>query len=64
MKAEDKVKEPSWWANYKKANPKDKDEYNPKVHCCKRFWKDWCDCIKEVTKKWKKDKKMYKKYKL
>ena len=46
MKEEEKVKEPYWWADYKKANPKDKDEYNPRFHCCKRFWKDWCDCMK------------------
>jgi hypothetical protein len=41
-----KIKEPFWWANYKKANPRNKEEYNPRVHCCKRFWKDWCDCMK------------------
>jgi hypothetical protein len=37
---------PKWWEDYKKENPTDKDEYNPSKHCCRRFWKDFCDCIK------------------
>ena len=37
---------PEWWHQYKKANPDDKDEYNKQKHCCPRFWKDFCDCVK------------------
>jgi len=37
---------PKWWEEYKKENPTDTDEYNPSKHCCRRFWKDFCDCIK------------------
>lgn len=37
---------PKWWHEYKRANPSDKDDYNPKKHCCSRFWKDWCNCMK------------------
>lgn len=39
-------KKPYWWEQYKKMNPNNKEEYNPKKHCCSRFWKDWCDCMK------------------
>ena len=44
---------PSWWTG-------DKEDYDPRKHCCARYHKDWCDCIKEVTKKWKKDKQRWK----
>lgn len=37
---------PEWWKYYKEANPSDKDEYDPQKHCCERFWKDWCNCMK------------------
>jgi len=40
-----KMEEPYWWVNYKEANPKNKEDYNPKVHCCSRFWKDFCNCV-------------------
>jgi single-strand DNA-binding protein len=35
---------PEWWADYKKDNPDDPDEYDPLKHCCARFWKDFCNC--------------------
>ena len=42
----EEIKIPEWWEQYKKANPNDKDEYNPREHCCSRFWKDFCNCMK------------------
>ena len=39
-------KNPYWWDSYKKANPNDKNEYDPKIHCCSRFWKDYCNCMR------------------
>lgn len=41
-----KIEIPDWWKDYKLANPDDIDDYNPQKHCCKRFWKDFCDCVK------------------
>ena len=38
---------PDWWAGYKERNPDDKDEYDPRKHCCAKFWKDWCNCMKK-----------------
>ena len=43
----EKNKPPRWWAHYKKSNPLDKDQYDPKRHCCSTFWKDFCSCTKE-----------------
>ena len=43
---EKKKEVPNWWKLYKKNNPQDTDEYDPKKHCCSRFWKDWCNCMK------------------
>lgn len=40
------VEIPEWWIEYKKSNPNEKEEYNPKKHCCRRWWKDWCDCVR------------------
>ena len=37
---------PAWWWQYKKANPDDKDDYDKLKHCCSRFWKDFCDCMR------------------
>jgi len=45
------MKEPEWWTKYKEDNPEDKDEYDPLRHCCKIFWKDFCECVKEHKKK-------------
>jgi len=39
-------KPPEWWAEYKRANPDDKDEYDPIAHFCSRFWKDFCNCMR------------------
>lgn len=46
---ENKPEIPDWWENYKKYNSDDKDEYDPK-HCCARFWKDFCDCVKSYRR--------------
>ena len=27
------------------------EEYNPKLHCCRYWFKDFCECIKENKKK-------------
>jgi hypothetical protein len=35
---------PLWWADYKKRNPDDLDDYNPRHHCCRTFYKDYCEC--------------------
>lgn len=43
---EQKPEIPDWWFKYKKENPNDNDEYSPSKHCCRRFWKDFCDCIR------------------
>ena len=51
-----KEKEPEWWKAYKEANPDSKEEYNSWTHCCSRFWKDWCDCMKEHRRSIKKKK--------
>lgn len=37
---------PEWWNQYKKANPNNKKEYNKNKHCCSRFWKDFCNCVR------------------
>ena len=37
---------PEWWWQYKKANPHNKDDYNKREHCCSRFWKDFCNCVR------------------
>ena len=37
---------PEWWWQYKKANPHNKDEYDKREHCCSRFWKDFCNCVR------------------
>lgn len=37
---------PNWWNQYKKANRNNKEEYNKSKHCCSRFWKDFCDCVR------------------
>jgi len=29
----------------------EKIEYNPEIHCCKNWYKDFCDCIVEGRKK-------------
>tara|TARA_R100000742_G_C4230550_1_gene52225 strand:+ start:295 stop:456 length:162 start_codon:yes stop_codon:yes gene_type:complete len=50
-----KKEEPKWWKAYKEANP-GKEEYDPWKHCCSRFWKDWCNCMKEHRKNIKKKK--------
>lgn len=43
--SEEKIEVPYWWESYKLANPNDKDEYDPKKHCCSKFWKDFCECV-------------------
>ena len=43
---QEEFKIPYWWDSYKKDNPNDMDNYNPSKHCCRRFYKDFCDCIK------------------
>jgi len=37
------------------------EEYNPEKHCCRYWWKDFCECVKTSMKEFKKksrDKKV------
>jgi hypothetical protein len=47
----EKVQVPDWWIRRKenKSEPEDA-EYNPRIHCCPRYWKDFCDCVTEFRK--------------
>ncbi len=40
---------PDWWDEYKRVNPHDHSQYDPKKHCCKKFYKDFCECTKSKS---------------
>lgn len=35
----------------------DTEEYNPKIHCCEYWYKDFCTCIKDSMKEYRARKK-------
>ena len=33
------------------------EKYNPAIHCCPYWYKDFCDCVKEDFKQYRKDQR-------
>ena len=33
------------------------EEYNPEIHCCETWYKDFCECVKKGMRKYRKEKR-------